>query len=285
MLNWQYPYPTHHLALSGQIDVAYVDEGQGRPLLFIHGLGSNLKGWWKNIEGLKSRFRCIALDLPGYGKSSKGDFPFSMTFFAESIREFIEKMGLENVVLVGHSMGGQVAMHTVLRSEKNIEKLVLLAPAGFETFIRAERQFFAKLYTPSLLKSISVAQIARNFEINFHRMPADARFMIDDRLSMRKTEEFDHFCRMVSKCLLAMLDESVFDFLPRIQSPTLVLFGKRDFLIPNRMVHPLMSTEQVAKKGSKRIRGSQLRLIEKAGHFLQWERAERVNEEIREFLR
>jgi pimeloyl-ACP methyl ester carboxylesterase len=261
-----------------------VDEGQGQPLVFIHGLGSNLKGWQKTIDGLRGRYRCLALDLPGYGNSSQGPHPFGMSFFAQAILDFIEKLKLEKVVLVGHSMGGQVAMQTVLRSSKNIEKLVLLAPAGFETFSEKEKNFLATMFTPGLIKALPVSQIVRNFKMNFVNMPDDARFMIDDRMALRETRAFDYYSRMIPQCLLGMLKEPVYELLPQILLPTLILFGMEDRLIPSRLVHPLMSTKQVAKRGHQRIPFSELKMVKKAGHFLQWEQAEIVNGHIQTLL-
>ncbi len=286
MQDWHYPYDVHHLRLPGQIDLAYADEGAGeQTLLFIHGLGSYLKAWSKNIDVLKEHHRCIALDLPGYGKSNKDEYPYDMSFFAETVRAFIDSLGLKNVVLVGHSMGGQVAMHTVLRSDKNIEKLILIAPAGFETFTDSERQWLQAVYTAQVIKATPEAQIVKNFEINFHSMPDDARFMIDDRLFMRQTVEYDRYCEMIPQCVKGMLDEPVFDRLPEIGLPTLVIFGENDLLIPNRLLHASLTPLAVAESGHQRIPHSVLKMVPEAGHFVQWEQAEAVNGAVLEFLK
>ena len=285
MFELEYPYPAHHIQLKKSIKLAYVDEGEGQPLLFIHGLGSNLKGWRKTIDGLKQHFRCLAIDLPGYGNSSQGQYSFDMSFFAGAVQDFIKALGLERVVLVGHSMGGQVAMQAVLQNNQRVEKLVLLAPAGFETFNEKEKQFFTTIWTPQLLKAMPVAQIIRNFELNFERMPDDSRFMIEDRLALRRTRAFDDYCHMIPQCLLGMLNEPVYERLPYLLLPTLILYGEKDQLIPNRLVHPSISTKQVAEEGHRRIPFSQLKMIKRAGHFLQWERAREVNAAILSFLK
>ena len=102
-----YPYPIQKIEIDPGIEIAYMDEGEGPyTLLFIHGLGSYAPAWNKNLGELAEKYRCIALDLPGYGQSEKGDYPFSMAFFAEAVEAFIDSLGLENIVLVGHSMGG-----------------------------------------------------------------------------------------------------------------------------------------------------------------------------------
>ena len=98
-----YPYPVKTIDLDDGIRIAYMEEGKGdQTLLFIHGLGSYAPAWKKNIEGLKNEFHCIAVDLPGYGHSSKGDYPGDMVFYADVIAQLIQKLGL------GKRLGGHV---------------------------------------------------------------------------------------------------------------------------------------------------------------------------------
>ena len=272
--------------LTDSIQIAYTDEGQGDyTLLFLHGLGSNLKAWQKNITILKKNYRCIALDYPGYGQSTKGDYPFKMSFFAETINEFIDSLQLEKVVLVGHSMGGQIATHAVIKDSIAISKLILIAPAGFELFSATEKQWFQNFYTPAFVKATPEEQIIKNFEINFHQKPDDIQSMVDERLNLMQTPAYDYYCEMIPKCVMGMLEAPVFDDLPSVQIPTLILFGENDALIPNQLLHPKLTTQEVAKSGQQQIAKSQLLLIKAAGHFVQWERLLEVNNAILTFLR
>ncbi len=285
MVEWQYPYEVHTLALSDGQEIAYVDEGAGqRTLVFVHGLGSNLKAWQKTIDDLKSDYRCIALDLPGYGKSGKGEYSFHMSFFADAVGAFMDSLGLENVVLVGHSMGGQIALHVVLSGFPAIEGLVLIAPAGFETFTEQDRAWFQAVFTPQILKALPEEQIVKNFEMNFYDMPEDARFMISDRLLMRQSPEYDHYCNMIPRCVEGMLREPVYERLQDIRVPTLVVFGENDLLIPNRLLHPNLTTRAVAESGARRIPECRLEMVSRAGHFVHWEQSEKVNSLLRDFL-
>lgn len=286
MQDWVYPYDVHKVQVSDSVEIAYVEQGSGaQTLLFVHGMGSYLKSWTKNIEVLKQDYRCIALDLPGYGKSSKGNYTHSMTFFADAVQQFIEKLNLKNVVLVGHSMGGQISIHLALRQLPNVQKLILIAPAGFETFTEAEKQWFKNVYTSAFIKATPTEQIIKNFEINFHQMPEDARFMIDDRLFMRETVEYDTYCEMIPQCVQGMLQEPVYERLPEIKIPTLILYGNNDLLIPNKFLHPALTTIQVAESGHKRLSNSRLQLFDACGHFVQWECAEGVNQAIIDFAK
>ena len=288
MLDFKYPYKTKFINLSNDIRVAYVDEGKGeQTLIFIHGLGSYLPAWQKNIEVLKADYRCIALDLPGYPKSSKGDYPYDMTFFASVVLEMIETLNLKNPVLVGHSMGGQVAITAVLKSPEVLTKLILVDPAGIEVFSETEAMILKSVLTPAGIKNTPVDQIKKNFDVNFATgvTPEDALFMYNDRLYMRDTEkEYDHYCNMIPKCVAGMLDEPVFERLKSIKTPTLIFFGKQDYLIHNKYLHPDLTTEKVAQTAKSQIANSQLFMIDNAGHFAMWDNAEMVNSKIQIFL-
>jgi pimeloyl-ACP methyl ester carboxylesterase len=289
MLDFKYPYKTKFVDLSNDVKVAYIDEGKGdKTLIFIHGLGSYLPAWQKNIAVLKADYRCIAMDLPGYPKSSKGDDTYNMTFFAEVILEMIDELKLKNPVLIGHSMGGQIAMMAALKSPELLQSLILIDPAGIERFTPQEATILKSLVTQEAVKNTPTEQIKKNFDINFAAgvTPEDALFMYNDRLYMRDTElEYEHYCRMIPKCIAGMLDEPVFDNLKNIKMPTLLLFGEQDYLIPNKYFHVDLTTESVATTAQSQIINSQLFMVPNAGHFAMWDNSTAVNGHIQAFLK
>lgn len=288
MQQWSYPYPIHKVRVMGNIDIAYVDEGKAssKPsLLMVHGLGSNLKAFWKNIAHLSPHYRCIAVDLPGYGHSSQGDYSFGMHFFVEALHAFIQALNLGPTVVMGHSMGAQIALHLAYKHPQEVHKLVLLAPAGFEVFKPEEQAWFDRVYAVSIMEQVPVSQIIQNFHLNFFRFPDDASFMIQDRLFMRQhQEDYRYFCRMAGQCVRAMLREPVYELLPLIAQPALVVFGRDDMLIPNRWLHPGLTTSQVAQRGTLRLARAELCMLGACGHFPQWEQADAFHEELRSFL-
>jgi pimeloyl-ACP methyl ester carboxylesterase len=286
MQTWQYPYPTKQLEVQHGVSVAYIDKGTGsETLLFVHGLGSNLKAWTKNIDALSHSYRCIAIDLPGYGRSQKGPYPFSITFFSGVILDFIHKMNLDQITLIGHSMGGHISIAATLKASDRIKKLVLAAPAGFETFNKIEQAWFSMALTPKMIKAFPKKQVIKNIKTTFYRFPEDANFMIEDRLQLIKSaNELDYYAKMIPKCIKGMVKEPVYKQLSNIDVPTLVLFGYDDALIPNTILHPRQSTAQIAKKGSQLIPNCQLHLFEKTGHFIQWEQSYLFNSTLVHFL-
>lgn len=279
-----YPFPVKQVSLPGDLRVAYMEEGSGpHTLLFIHGLGSYAPAWVRNIRDLRSDYRCIALDLPGYGHSSKGDYPGHVAWYAEVIREVILALDLGQVTLVGHSMGGQIAIAAGLAFPEQVSGLVLVAPAGFETFHKGQKQWFREVFTPDLVRLTPVEAIGNNLATNFYRFPREARFMIDDRIAIRSAEDFPWYCDIIPKNVRGMVDYPVYDALPEITQPTLTIFGENDNLIPNRYLNG-GRTSDIAIDGSRRIPNSLLVLIPRAGHFVQFEKDREVNSAIRSFL-
>lgn len=273
------------LDLSNDIQLAYTDEGRGeQTILFIHGLGSYLPAWNKNIAELTKNYRCIAVDLPGYGHSSKGNYEGSMTFNAAVLKEFLDKQHIKKVTIAGHSMGGQIAMTMALKYPDLVEQLILIAPAGFETFNKGQRQWFRDVMTVDGVRLTTVEQIRSNYAYNFYNMPADAEFMINDRIAMRSANDFIPYCYVVTQNVQGMVNQPIFDFLPEIRQPVLTIFGENDNLIPNRYLNA-GRTADYAKKGVAQLPNARLELIPKAGHFVQWEKAAEVNKLIVEFMK
>lgn len=279
----KYSFPAKFIEIKNY-NLAYIDEGDSENvLLFIHGLGSYLKAWDRNIPELKKHFRCIALDLPGYGKSSKQIHSGDVSFYVEIINEFITKLNLENVSLVGHSMGGQIVSAYTIKHPNQITKLILAAPAGFETFNEEEVELIKKIISPEILFKTSDHQIRLNYQFNFFKMPLEAEEMIADRITIRDDEDFYKHCTIVSNSLFGLINAPVFDQLKEINTPTLIFFGKDDLLIPNKSIHQT-TTEEIASRGSSQIKNSKVILLDKCGHFLQYEKPEKFNSEIISFF-
>lgn len=280
-----YPYEVKHQALNNDINLAYIDEGSGdQTILFIHGLGSYLPAWKKNVETLKGRYRCIAVDLPGYGQSSKKPHSGMMEFYADVMAELIDKLALKNVVIAGHSMGGQIGMTMALKYPDKVQKLVLIDPAGFERFTEGEKQWFREVMTVKFVKETPPQQIRANLMANFYNTPDDAEFMITDRIAMRTASDFEHYCYAVTRSVHGMVDQPVVDLLDKIEQPTLILFGENDNLIPNPYLHG-GKTADIAAIGKAKIKNSQLVMIPQCGHFAQFEKAEVVNQAVQDFLK
>lgn len=279
-----YNSEVRYIQMGDDIRIAYTDAGKGQDvIIFIHGLASYIPAWKKNVADLSKDFRCISIDLPGYGKSSKGNYEGSMSFYAACVKTFCEKLGIQQVHIAGHSMGGQIAMVTALKYPELVDKLILVAPAGFETFNKGQRQWFRDVMTVDGVRLTTVEQIRLNYAYNFYDMPDDAQFMVDDRIAIRSTKEFTDYCFNITQSVKGMVDEPVYEFLPLIKNKTLCIFGANDNLIPNRFLNG-GRTEKYARKGAERMPDCRLEMIPKAGHFVMFEKADACNQLIREFV-
>jgi pimeloyl-ACP methyl ester carboxylesterase len=203
----QYPYEVHKVKLDDGRTIAYVDEGSSdEVIIFVHGLGSYLPAWKKNIEGLKNDFRTIALDLPGYGKSSKELHPGTPEFYADVIVQFMDKLGIEKANISGHSMGGQAAITMALKYPDRVKNLILVAPAGIEEFTEGQKEWFREVMTVQGVKLTPVNTLRANVYANFYNMPDDAEFMITDRIALRDAEQFENYCYTVVQSVNGMVE-------------------------------------------------------------------------------
>lgn len=279
-----YHFPTKYLQLK-EGEIAYVKEGKGKKvLIFVHGLSSNSNAWYRNIEELKNDFTCIAIDLPGYGRSFKNADEFTATYFADILNEFAEKLKLKKFTLVGHSMGGQASIKFASKYPEKLDKLILIAPAGIEEFTEFEGNAMNMVMNPNMIMATTDEQIDRNYQMNFFKMPKEAEQMIQDRKNIKKSADFEQHAIAIQKSVKGMLDDKVIDDLTKIKTPTLLLFAKNDMLIPNKYLHPLLTIDELSKTAKESINGSKLVMIDDAGHFLQFEKPTEVNAAIKEFM-
>jgi pimeloyl-ACP methyl ester carboxylesterase len=280
-----YPYNTKHINLPGDNNVAYIDEGQGaRTLLFIHGLANYAMVWRKNIDTLRSHYRCIAIDLPGNGLSSKEDRPYGIPFYTKSVYDFIQALGLKNFVIVGHSMGGQIAMATLIAHPGLADALVLCAPAGMEEFTAMDRTLFSGALHFANFLSSDENNLRQIMENAFYRHKSQADGIIQELFGLMKNYKGNSYRKMVDASVKSMLEESVFEKLHLITLPTLVIFGLHDKLIPNKLIHHT-TTEKLAKDAVAKMPHATLKLLPDCGHFVQWEKADEVNSVITNFVK
>lgn len=273
-----YTFESHFLEMNG-LTLSYIDEGEGDPIILVHGLASNAGFWRYNIEALSRHYRVIAIDLPGYGKSSKGDYPYGMAWYASVIADFIAEMNLENVTYTGHSMGGQIGITLSLNHPESITKLILAAPAGIEAFTPGSGNWLRNVFTIQGITSVPESGIRENLSLNFHRWNSKWEWMVEERTRMAKAEEMDEFAYTVIQSVGAMLDEPTTAQLGDILHETLLIYGRFDRLIPNMYLNP-GSPQSVFRFGHKSIPNSTLIEVDRAGHMLQIEQADLFNAEV-----
>lgn len=279
------PLPVQTVDVFG-VDVAYVDSGgDGEPLLFVHGLSSYMAYWERQLPEFQKDHRVIALDLPGFGASERPDAPYTPPWYADVVAGFMRELGVRKATVVGHSMGGQIAMTLALDHPEMVSALVLSAPAGFERFDPGAAKFMKEYWHEARALEASETEIRASFTMSvFNTRDAGVERLIEERVRMGRHPDFRGTSVAVSRCIAGMVDHPVYDRLGEIDVPTLIVYGTDDRMIPN----PVFTggrTSAIAEAGRDAIRGSELVLIPGAGHTVHYDAPDAFNDAMREFLK
>ncbi|MGI9252878.1 MAG: alpha/beta fold hydrolase, partial [Thermomicrobiales bacterium] len=248
-------------------------ETASRKIVFVHGLGGSQTTWTTVLGEFVGEARVAALDLPGHGLSDKPDsktFPYTIDALADAVGDAIAELGLAPAVIVGHSLGGAVAMHLAHKRPKAVSGLVLIASAGL-----------GKEISGQLLDLVEAEPT-----------PAEARGMLelffeDKKLILDRGVNDMHQARLQPGADAAMksISTAVFsrdgqisgldDRLEDVNVPTLIVWGAFDRVVP--VGH--------AARAAERIKGSWLEVMSGIGHVPQVEAPARLTETIKRWMK
>lgn len=258
-----------------------------KTVLFLHGLGSSLKFWRYQLDAFAAKgYRVIAIDQLGFGKSDKpAQFPYSMEAQAAVVDEVLERLQVPRAIVVGHSMGGEVALAVALRFPSRVEALVLTSPAGFEAFSAREKKWFEKVFSATFVKSTPEYGIWGAVRYNnFQNWKAEYEWLIEERVRLAKCDEFDAYAYAQVRAVDGLThNDFVRDSLSKVTAKTLIVFGEDDRLIPNPFLHGGRA-RQIMEYGASKLAGSQLEGLAGCGHTVQMDCSERYNEKVLAFL-
>lgn len=255
--------------------IHYVETGEGPPIVFIHGLGGQLHHFRHPIFPLLPDYRLITLDRPGSGYSGRAaGAPARLPEQAEVVAKFIKALGLERPLLVGHSLGGAVALTVALNHPDSISGVVTLAPlTHMEDEVRAE---FRSLYITSRLKRWLIAQTTAvptslkyapqtlAFVFGPQKWPEDYIIAGGGMLGLRPS----HFYATASDIVAIEKDlGSIEARYGEISMPAAMMYGTADRVLDHRR-HGLPMRDKIA--------GLDFDLVEGQGHMLPFTASERV---------
>lgn len=125
-----FPYQSHYIDIDG-LKIHYVEQGEGDPILLLHGIPTSCYLWRNVIPHLATLGRCIAPDLIGFGKSDKPDIEYTIEEHIKFIEKFIEKLNLKRIMFILHDWGSIIGFDYAMRHEENCKGLVF-----YEAYIR-----------------------------------------------------------------------------------------------------------------------------------------------------
>jgi pimeloyl-ACP methyl ester carboxylesterase len=249
----------------------------GPAVVLLHGWCCSAYTYRHNLCTLTDAgCRVVLADLKGHGLSDKplGRGEYTLARMAEHAVEVMDAVGVERAMLVGHSMGGAVAVEVALRHPDRVSRLVLLAPAGFGavSVLPVAQLLTPRLVTPLLPRRVRRWTIAAVLRLAYGR---------GGRITARDVDEY--FAPTQFPAFALAMRELLHDFqwapgepgeLERIGVQTLVMFGTRDLLVYTPSVAAMV----------RAIPRAELDVIEGAGHVLPEEAAERVNAQLARFI-
>ncbi|GAA5040855.1 pyruvate dehydrogenase E2 component (dihydrolipoamide acetyltransferase) [Thermocatellispora tengchongensis] len=247
--------------------ISYVRQGEsGDAVVLLHGFGGDLGNWLFTMPALAERHRVYALDLPGHGGSDKSVEPGDLNSLARTLLGFLAVHGIDRAHLVGHSMGGLVAMAAALRDPRCVASLALIATAGFGTEMNAA-------YIDGFVRATGRRDLTPVLRLLFADPDAVTRRLVDDVLKYKRLDGVDAALRLLAGELFpggAQRHVPV-DEVARLEIPTLVLWGDRDQIIP-------------PSHASRAPAHARIDLIEGAGHSPHIEKPADVNRLLASFL-
>ncbi|MCB9766283.1 MAG: alpha/beta hydrolase [Alphaproteobacteria bacterium] len=280
------PGPTRRVDVGGVAVNTFEREGRDPPLILIHGLSAYIGCWTPQIQRFTAQGRrVLALDLPGFGGSDRPDGPYSPPWYARLIARWLDAVGVAHGVVVGHSMGGQIAMRFALDHPERVDGLVLAAPAGIETFKPDAADWMRAFWTTERAEHATEDELRANFtKLAFNRTDEHVEALLCERVRMQKHPTWPATARAVSRCIAGMLDHPVRAELGGLHVPTLVVYGSDDRMIPNP-VFTKGTTAAIAAEARRALPDARLTLLEGAGHYVQHDDPEGFHAAVEGFLR
>lgn len=257
------------ITLVGDTEIAFDDIGSGFPVVFLHGFPLNRTMWEPQVTALVAEFRCITIDMRGFGGSAAAG-PYSMDRYADDVAAVLDTLGIERAVICGLSMGGYIAFAMWRRHRARVRALVLAdTRATADTVEIAERRR-AMIELAETQGATAVANMQISGLVG--KTTRDKRPDIYDATHRMMAQTNVDGIVGALEALIARPDST--PTLATIDVPTLVVVGDEDVITPPSEAQSLQAA----------IPGSRLEVLRQAGHLSNVERPAAFNTVMSEFL-
>ncbi len=246
------------------ISVNYIDQGQGDVILLLHGWGANITLYQGIISTLAQNHRVIALDMPGFGKTTEPSVPWCVDDYVDFVLKFIASFELTKLSIVVHSFGGRVFFKMNARENLpfQIEKAVLIDSAG----ILPKKTWKQKVS----LRCYKIGRAVMSTKV-LHFLYPDA---VEDMRRKRGSADYNSATPVMRATLVKVVNEDLEPLMHLVKCPTLLIWGDLDTATP-------LSD---AKRMEELIPDTGLVVCEGAGHFSFAQQAPRVNGALTAFF-
>ena len=254
----------------GGLRVRYADRGFGDSVvLLLHGFGGDLDNWMFNLDSLAEKHRLLALDLPGHGQSVKTNVDPSLSGMATFVRKFLDVLSVSSVHVVGHSMGGAIAMQLASDSPETVKSLGLICSAGLGPDINSD-----------YLRGFVEAQSQQELKLVLQQLFADESLvnlqLVNDLLNYKRMDGVEATLNALSETLISAGEQTFLtDNIVASGIPVLVIWGKQDRIIP------VSHAQNFSAAGGSCV---EVEIFDSAGHMVQMEKAYEVNRSLLNFL-
>lgn len=245
------------IALPNGLHYAYLEGGQGEPLMLLHGFGGNKDTFTRVSRFLVKRYRVIIPDIIGFGESAHpSQADYSPPAQVERLRELSQALNLKNLHLGGNSMGGQIALLYAALYPTEVNSLWLLSPAVARSSFKSD---VLKVITESGRNSL-IARNVKEFQEVMALGMSKPPFIPKPMLEVLAQERIQN-AALEERIFQKIIDHSVEDQIRGMETPTLIVFGNQDRII----------SIETADVLSKLLPNSKVVIVQNAGHVPMFE--------------
>ena len=257
--------PEPRTVAAGGLTLNYLRTGpaEGSPLVLIHGFGGDLNNWLFNQPVLSETHDVLALDLPGHGRSSKQVGAADMGMLTTVFEDFLDAVGVARAHLVGHSLGGALALQLAMKSPERVAGLTLLAPAGLGREINSD-------FIEGFIAAGKRKEMRAVLELLVNDPTLISRDMVNDVLKYKRLDGVAEALRGLADGLFPGGRQQVLDpaAVAQIAAPITAIWGEHDQIVP--VAHADLLPERV-----------EVHRIEGVGHMPHMEASAEVNRLIK----